>query len=111
MQYDGTALWQGIVDVSMERRAYNGLQYDTYAGLADNLYEALCTSAGKAPSKTCLVDDDGTCVTFAEFLEMVEEMARPATPKGSVSSIQPTMLARMEIPPAIRGVRPFCWAK
>lgn len=75
MQYDGTALWQGIVDFSMERRAYNGLQYDTYAGLADNLYEALCTSAGKAPSKTCLVDDDGTCVTFAEFLEMVDQFA------------------------------------
>ena len=43
--------------------------------------------------------------------DTAEEMARPETPRGSVRSMHSTMFTRMETAPAIRGVRPSCWAK
>ena len=54
----------------------------------------------------------GTSSSTAYSVEdTVEAMASPATPMGSVSTTQRRILARMDTPPATRGVRPSCRAK
>lgn len=73
--YDGNVLWKPIIPLEMEERCCNGKHYITYAGLPDNLYSAMKKTAGKHPDKVCIVDDDGTEVTFSGFLELVDELA------------------------------------
>lgn len=75
MRYDGNSLWQPLLDLRMEQRTYCGLTYDTYAGLPKNLYEALKQTVQRNPGKICIVDDDGTEVTYQSFLEKVDLFA------------------------------------
>lgn len=73
--YDGNTLWAPWLPLHMEQRQYHGLQYDTYEGVEDNLYLALRSSTGRAPEKICIVDDDGTEVSYGAFLDKVEQFA------------------------------------
>lgn len=73
--YDGKALWSSRLALQMEQRQYHGLTYETYAGLPENLYDALRQTVLRDPQKRCLVDDDGTEITFAQFLDYVDQFA------------------------------------
>ena len=73
--YDGNELWRPLLPLQMQKRKYGALTYDTYAGLPENLYEALCRTAARNPDKICIVDDDGTEVTFGAFVEKVDAFA------------------------------------
>lgn len=70
--YDGKQLWAPLVPLQMERREVGGRACDAYVGLPENLYVALLKSAGAYPSKTAIVDDDGTEISYRRFLEMVD---------------------------------------
>lgn len=73
--YDGNALWRPLLPLDMEKREYGGLTYDTYVGLPENLYDALTMTVRRNPEKICIVDDDGTEVSFGAFLEKVDHFA------------------------------------
>ncbi len=73
--YDGTELWKSRLAFELEKREYNGKEYVTYTGLPDNFYVSMAETAAAYPDKVCIVDDDGTAITFREFLDMVDQLA------------------------------------
>lgn len=74
--FHGTDLWKPYVDLQTEVREYNGRLYETYQGIPDNLYDAVRTVAKQFPDKICLIDDDGTEVSYRDLIKLTEQFAR-----------------------------------
>ncbi|MDO4322506.1 MAG: class I adenylate-forming enzyme family protein [Lachnospiraceae bacterium] len=73
--FDGNELWKERLGLNMEERVYCGKTYTTYRDLPDNLYLGMKEMARRYPEKVCITDDDGTKVTFREFLKLTDEFA------------------------------------
>lgn len=84
--YDGTTLWKPMFSSDMESVTYNGLPYNVFRNVPENLYAALHQTVKRFPNKTFLVDDDGTTVTFAAFLKMVDTFAAYLRHKENVKA-------------------------
>lgn len=73
--YQGEDLWKRERKLVLEEREGNGRRDRTYRGLPDHLYGAVKKTASGFWEKTCIVDDDGTRLTFGSFMELVDELA------------------------------------
>lgn len=74
--FHGTDLWKPYVDLQIELREYSGRLYEMYQGIPDDLYDAVRTVAKLFSDKICLIDDDGTEVSYRDLIKLTEQFAK-----------------------------------